>query len=88
MYFTVAIRTMDGERQVTWRDGTLSGDSVLIERFAREAANTSVISHAGGASYPPPWIDNPYAALHILSQLGTVVRANGDVPPESPVPGR
>ncbi len=87
MYFTVTIRAMDEEGEVTWRDGVLSGDPDLIERFARKAATTSALLHPGGTRYSPPWVDNPYATLQILSLLGTVVRANGDVPPEGPVPG-
>ncbi len=87
MEYTVTMRALGAERTVTWRDGMLHGDAVMIERFRADAAAIPAILVAVPVGYTPeePWEGDPEAALAILATLGQVVSVTG-FPEQAEIP--
>ncbi len=86
-YFTTTLQAAGRPWRFQWVNSVIYTDPFLLGKWTKAAANTEWIEHPVCVSQHKPWIENPYAVLFILGELGQVGEVVGDAfPPE--VPGR
>lgn len=81
-YFTTVLHAAGLSWRFRWVDGVIYTDPFLLGKWQEEAAITTRIRHPIPAPQNRPWIENPYAVLFILTQLGDVGEVIGDAFPD------
>jgi hypothetical protein len=91
MRYAVIVRVDGQDRGITWADGVLSGDTVLIGMVREDAPYASILIRHPVGYRPPDGVEavlaDPYAVYGIAAALGAVVAFSGDDPTPYGDPG-
>lgn len=86
MKYTVQGTFRDRPIELTWENGTLSGDEIVCRLLEIESRLMDTTGPSGGPYTTEDHLSNPLSALFIIEVLVNIVEVSGEVPTIPDVP--